>query len=194
MISSAGKAPTCPRHRKPMLPLITGLGQLVLSPVPTSHLDIFLASMRHTGHKYSLFSKPISNSAQEYNWAEFQKPSLLFRRKTNHCRDFYLYCFCALLCLRQRFNLSMYRLSPLIICLRRVWFCLFVVVVVFFSPPFTSLFQQIEKLSCPHVYIECRDNFHNCGTWRRSGLCHGTAHAFYLRNGCAKTCGFCKSK
>ncbi|CAH3185774.1 unnamed protein product [Porites lobata] len=46
---------------------------------------------------------------------------------------------------------------------------------------------------CRAVSRECRDNFHNCETWRRSGLCHGTAHAFYLRNGCAKTCGFCKS-
>ena len=60
MISLAGKAPTCPRHRKPILPLITGLGQLVLSRVPTPHPAIFLASIRHTGHKYFLFSKPIS--------------------------------------------------------------------------------------------------------------------------------------
>ena len=60
MISSAGKAPTCPRHRKPILPLITGLGQLVLSRVLTPHPSIFLASIRHTGHKYFLFSKPIS--------------------------------------------------------------------------------------------------------------------------------------
>ena len=137
-------------------------------------------------------------SGQVDNWVEFQKPPLLFRRKPNHWRNFYLYCFCALLCRRQRFNPSLYRLLPLIIYRSRVWFCLFFlwlfVFVVFFSLPFTSLFQQNEKLLYLHAYIECRDNFHNCETWRKSGLCNGTAHAFYLRNGCAETCGFCKSK
>lgn len=155
--------------------------------IPSAHSTprYFLGLQRHAGHKY----------------AEFQKPSVLIRGKTNRCRNFYLYCFCALFCRCQRFNPSLYPLSPLIICLSRVWFCLFFLwlfvcwfLLGFFSPPFTSLFQQNEKLFYLHVYIECRDNFHNCETWRRSGLCHGTAHAFYLRNGCAKTCGFCKSK
>lgn len=143
MISSADKAPTCPWHRKPILPLITGLGQLFLSPVPTPHLAIFLASIRlairHTGHKYSLFSKPISLIAvKNITGLNFKNLRYFLEGKQIIVAIFIcflfvflfvvifiiLYCFCALLCRRQRFNLPLYRLSPLIICLSRVWFCL----------------------------------------------------------------------
>ena len=42
-------------------------------------------------------------------------------------------------------------------------------------------------------FVDCHDKFRSCDTWKRSGFCGANSHAFYLRNGCAKTCGFCKS-
>lgn len=45
------KANTAPNNRSWLTCLV---------PVPTPHLAISLASIRHTGHKYSLFSKLIS--------------------------------------------------------------------------------------------------------------------------------------
>ena len=201
MISSAGKAPTCPRHRKPILPLITGLGQLVLSPVSTPHLAIFLASIRHTGHKYSLFSKPISLIALK------NITGLNFKNLPYFLEGKQIIVVISICIAFAPFSVGVSVSTHLCIVCRHwlsvevefgfVFFlCLFVCLflLLFFSPPFSWLFQQNEKLFYLNVYIECRDNFHNCETWKRSGLCHGTAHAFYLRNGCAKTCGFCKSK
>lgn len=46
---------------------------------------------------------------------------------------------------------------------------------------------------CRAAPRDCHDTFKNCETWKRSGFCSFNSHAFYLRNGCAKTCGFCKS-
>ena len=204
MISSAGKAPTCPRHRKPILPLITGLGQLVLSRVPTPHPAIFLTSIRHTGHKYFLFSKPISLIAvKNITGLNFKNLCYFLEGKQIIVVISIRITFAFL---RSSLSASAFKpifvsfvaidylsKSSLVLFVFSLVVCLFAFVV-FFPPPFTLLFQQNEKLFYLHVYIECRDNFHNCETWRRSGLCRGTAHAFYLRNGCAKTCGFCKSK
>ncbi|XP_078381529.1 uncharacterized protein LOC144664293 isoform X2 [Oculina patagonica] len=51
----------------------------------------------------------------------------------------------------------------------------------------------IPLVDCRAASRDCHDKFHNCDTWKRSGFCGANSHAFYLRNGCAKTCGFCKS-
>ena len=125
--------------------------------VPSAHATprYFLGLHKTYGTKvFSVLKADLFNSGQEYNWAEFQKPSLLFRRKTNDCRNFYLYCFCALLCRRQRFNPSLYRLTPLIICLSRVWFCLFFSLVVclfvfvfFFIHPSLHFFNKMKNCS-----------------------------------------------
>lgn len=48
-------------------------------------------------------------------------------------------------------------------------------------------------IDCHALPRDCHDRFQNCETWKRSGFCSFRSHAFYLRNGCAKTCGFCKS-
>ncbi|KAJ7339531.1 hypothetical protein OS493_005930 [Desmophyllum pertusum] len=51
----------------------------------------------------------------------------------------------------------------------------------------------LALVDCRAAPRDCHDKFHNCETWKRSGFCGANTHAFYLRNGCAKTCGFCKS-
>ena len=118
---------------------------------------------------FSLLKADVFDSGQEYNWAEFQKPSLLFRRKTNHCRNFYLLFICFFICrnfyyflLLLRSSLSASAFQPTFVSFVAIDYLsksslvlfafflvgwLFVFVFVFFLHPSLHVFNEMKNCS-----------------------------------------------